>query len=248
MTEEKNVWELFHDIEAPEYDDLGFTKNTLNEVDFLIDELGLSPGDSVLDVACGTGRHAVELASRGYQVTGIDISAGMLAQAKAKADAAGVSVEFIKGDATAFSFDKKFDAAICLCEGAFGLLSPADDAIAQPLAILENISNSLKPGAKSLFTILNGLRIIRNYSDEGIEKGDCEPMTLSMVTEIPPKEGGQPLRVRERGFVPTELTLLFRLAGMEAVNIWGGSAGSWNRKPLRLNEIEVMVVASKSSQ
>ncbi len=247
MTRDKSVWEQFHDLEAPVYDDQGYTRNTLKEVDFLIDELDLSPGDSVLDVACGTGRHAVELASRGYSVTGIDLSAGMLARAKDKAAAAGVDIEFIKADAIKFSLEKTFDAAICLCEGAFGLLASADDAIAHPLAILHNISNSLKPGAKALFTVLNGFRMIRNYTEQGAEKGHCEPMTLSKVSDIAPTEGGEPLRLRERGFIPTELVLLFQRAGMEVLNIWGGSAGRWNRQRVSLDEIEVMVVASKTA-
>ena len=54
--------------------DNSFTKNTVAEVDFVLEELSLPPGSRILDVGCGTGRHAVELARRGYQITGVDIS------------------------------------------------------------------------------------------------------------------------------------------------------------------------------
>ena len=54
--------------------------------------------------------------------------------------------------------------------------------------------------------------------------------------------------VKERAFVPTELVLLFRLAGMSVTNIWGGTAGDWGRRPLDLDEMEIMVVARKSGQ
>ena len=149
---DKTTWERFFDAHAPVYEENVFTKNTLREVDFLLDELSLQPGGSILDVGCGTGRHSIELTTRGYSVTGIDLSSEMLAKAAAAAEAAGVTVDWVHSDATRFSLPKKYDAAICLCEGAFGLLGQADDPIEQPLAIVCNMSRSLKPQAKSVFT------------------------------------------------------------------------------------------------
>jgi ubiquinone/menaquinone biosynthesis C-methylase UbiE len=96
----------------------GFTKNTIAEIDFIIDILNLSNGSTILDVGCGTGRHAIELAKRGYKVTGVDISSGMLAEAKKAAFNADVNVEWIQSDAVKFNSNKSFDAVICLCEGA----------------------------------------------------------------------------------------------------------------------------------
>lgn len=231
------------------YDNLCYTKNTVNEVDFLIDVLTLSPGDSVLDVGCGTGRHSIELARRGYSVTGIDLSSGMLAQAKEKARAAGVQVEWIHEDATGFSLEKRFDAAICLCEGSFGLLGSQDDAIEHPLAILNNISRCLKPNARTLFTVLNGFRMMRNHTQDDVRNGVFDPLTLSAVSEVPPVEGAPALRLRERAFVPTELVLLFQRAGMNVLNIWGGTAGNWKRqRTISLDEMEIMVVAGKPAE
>ncbi len=80
---EKSTWETFFDAHAPVYEDNAFTKNTLPEVDFLIEELALPQGGSILDVGCGTGRHSIELARRGYSVTGLDLSREMLARAAA---------------------------------------------------------------------------------------------------------------------------------------------------------------------
>lgn len=246
MSQKKN-WEQFFDAHAPIYDQNVFTKNTTREVDFLVEELGLPAGGKILDIGCGTGRHSIELARRGYAVTGLDFSAEMLARAAEAAKSAGVQVEWIRSDATKFSFPEKFDAAICLCEGAFGLLGQQDDPIEQPLAILRNISNSLKPQAKAVFTVLNATAMIRRYQNKDVIEGRFDPLTLVESSEHPPREGAPAIAVRERGFVPTELMLLLRLAGLSALNIWGGTAGNWGKRPLDLDEIEIMIVACKTA-
>ena len=245
---EKTTWETFFDAHAPIYEENVFTKNTLKEVDFLLEELGISTGGSVLDVGCGTGRHSIELAGRGYAVTGLDLSSEMLARAAAVAKTAAVHVEWIRSDATSFSFPSKYDAAICLCEGSFGLLSQTDDPIAQPLSILCNISRSLKPQAKVMATVLSAARMLRAHSNEDVTAGRFDPLTLVESAECQPREGHPVVAVRERGFVATELTLLFRLAGLSVVNIWGGTAGNWGRRTLDLDEYEIMIVATKTAE
>jgi SAM-dependent methyltransferase len=242
----KSTWEKFFEGHAPIYEDNGFTKNTLPEVDFLLEELLLQPGASILDVGCGTGRHSIELAKRGYAITGLDLTPAMLARARAAAKAAGVDVEWIQADATQFSLPQKYDAAICLCEGAFGLLGRQDDPIDQPLSILCNISRSLKPQSKAVLTVLNAAAMLRKYTNQDVSEGRFDPFTLVESSEYLPREGQPAVPVRERGFVPTELALLLRLAGMSVLAMWGGTAGNWGRRALDLDEIEFMVVARKT--
>ena len=245
---ETTPWERFFDAHAPIYDDNVFTKNTVREVDFVIEELLVPPGGAILDVGCGTGRHAVELAKRGYAVTGLDLSSNMLSRAADRAKAEDVRVEWVRANATRFTFPGRYDAAICLCEGAFGLLGHADDPIDQPLSILCNISRSLKPQAKAVFTVLNGAAMLRRYQDKDVAEGRFDPLTMVESSEHPPREGMPAIAVRERAFVPTELVLLCRLAGMSVLNVWGGTAGNWARRPLDLDEIEIMLVASKTGE
>lgn len=241
-------WQEFFDAHAPIYEQNVFTKNTAKEVDFLIEELALPPGASVLDVGCGTGRHSIELAKRGYAVTGLDLSAEMLAQAKQAGTAAGVNVEWIRADATRFSLPRRYDAAICLCEGSFGLLAQGDDPIEQPLAILRNISCSLKPQAKAVLTVLSATRMIRKCQKEDVAEGRFDPLTMVESSACAPRDGLPAIAVRERAFVATELVLLCRLAGLSVLNVWGGTAGNWGRRTLDLDEFEIMFVARKTTE
>ncbi len=250
MTDAPNgEWSAFFNDHAPHYEENCFTKNTQAEVDFLVDVLGLEPGMTPLDVGCGTGRHSIELARRGYRPTGIDMSAGMLAEARRNAGEAGVTVEWVKADAKDFAFDEPFDAAICLCEGAFGLLGSTDDPVAQPLAILRNVATSMKTGAPCLFTVLSAYRLCRMHSNESVQQGRFDPLTVAERSEVCDLPGvDSAYRLRERAFVPTELVLLFASAGLEVTNIWGGTAGNWGKRPIDLDEYEIMVVGKKPAK
>jgi hypothetical protein len=172
----------------------------------------------------------------------------MLARAATAAKAAGVTVDWIRGDANRFALPARYDCAICLCEGAFGLLGQGDDPIGQPLSILCNVSRSLKPHAKALLTVLNGAAMLRRFTNKDIAEGRFDPLTMVESSAHPPREGLPAVAVRERAFVPTELVLLFRLAGMSVLNMWGGTAGNWGRRPLDLDEIEIMIVARKTAE
>lgn len=245
----KKAWEKFFDGHAPIYMGNVFTRNTLEEVEFILQEMDPAPGSRILDMGCGTGRHAIELARRGYRVTGVDLSSGMLAQARSAARKSHVEVEWIKDDATKFTAQQLFDAAICLCEGAFGLLSVDDDPMEHDLAILHNINNSLKPSAPFLLTALNGYRMIRLYQQKDIAAGSFDPIQMVELSDLDIETGAgkETHRCRERGHLPTELAWLLNMAGFEIEHIGGGTAGNWGKRTLELDEMEIMVIARKTS-
>ena len=135
------------------YDREVFTQGTLGEADFIEQEISFDKSMQILDVGCGTGRHSIELAKRGYCVTGIDLSINQLDRAKEKAKEAGVNVEFMQKDARDFNFNGRFNLAIMICEGAFPLMETDE----MNFRILKNVSNSLAPKGKLIFTTLNGL-------------------------------------------------------------------------------------------
>ncbi len=238
-----DVWREFFDSYAPQYMNEVFTSDSLREAAFLVDLLALEPGASVLDIGCGTGRHAVELARAGLVVTGLDISSGMLREARKAADAAGVELELVEADATAFDLGCRFDAAVCLCEGSFGLLG-SDDPFAHDAAVLACAFAAVRPGAPFVLTMLNGLRMIRDATPEQVARGSFDPATLthSFEMEWQADDGPRSLPIRERGYVPSELVLLCRAAGFTVEHVWGGTAGDWGRRPVELDEMEIMVV------
>jgi SAM-dependent methyltransferase len=98
--------------------------STAAEVDFVIRMTGLSAGDRVLDVPCGSGRHTLELARRGYRVTGLDVSAEAVAHARAVAAAERLEVDLRLGDMRNLPTDVRVDAALCM-GNSFGYLDHA---------------------------------------------------------------------------------------------------------------------------
>ncbi len=223
-----------------------FARNTLAEVDFLVQHLHLRPGMRILDIGCGTGRHDVELARRGFDVTGIDLSASMLAEARKAADAEGVRCRFVECDATRYEPDRSYDAAICLCEGAFCLLGQGDDPIGRDLSILRNLAASLVSGGRLMLTTLNAARMIRAFDKPG-STGQFDLTTLVQTGTFNAGSPDKPVQVtlRERMYVAGELNLMCRMAGLSVDHIGGGTAGNWALRPIDPDEFELMLLAHK---
>lgn len=242
-----NTWKQFYDFNAPDYEKEIFVKNTEFEINFLIHELSFKPGMKILDIGCGIGRHSVALAQKGMKMTGLDISSGQLSIAKEKAEKAGVHVNFIQADASDFSLDEQFDAAICICEGSFGLLSINDDPLTHEKEILRNIAAVLKPGASLLMNARNACQLIRHFSDEDIASGAFDPYTLTRVVKLGEMYPGfdPEVEVMEKCFTPPELRLLIESNGFAVDQMWGGTAGNWTKHTLSLDEIEIMVKCHK---
>lgn len=244
--------ELFENY-ADSYDKEGFTQGTPGEVDFIEKELGGDRAKTILDIGCGTGRHAVELAKRGYAVTGFDLSETQIAKAKSKAEAEGVSVEFIRADARTFRSGRLFDAAILMCEGAFPLME-TDEMNYQ---ILENISRALKPGGKFIFTTLNALfPLFHSVKDFYLESAGqkTEELTFDLMTfrehskmEIA-DDAGRPraLVCNERYYAPSEITWLLKSLAFRKIEIYGAKLGAFSRADaLTTDDYEMLVIAEK---
>ncbi|MEN6547003.1 MAG: class I SAM-dependent methyltransferase [Armatimonadia bacterium] len=120
-------------------------EQAVHEVDRIVAATGISPGAAVLDLCCGPGRHSLELARRGFRVTGVDRTACYLEQAREQAAGEGLDVEFVEADMREFSRDTCFDAAINMFSSFGYFEDPADDR-----RVVDNLWTSLRPGGKLL--------------------------------------------------------------------------------------------------
>ena len=120
-------------------------EQTSAEVDFAIRALRLAPGARVLDVPCGNGRHALELAARGFPVAGVDLSREFIAEARVTGEARGLAnLEWRLADMRELPWPGRFDAALCL-GNSFGYLEHEDT-----LDFLRAVARALKPGGRFL--------------------------------------------------------------------------------------------------
>jgi SAM-dependent methyltransferase len=117
---------------------------------------GVTARGDVLDLGCGPGRHAVPLARRGFRVTAVDLSAFHLDRARARAAAAGVTLELVQADMRAFARPAAFDLALSLFT-SFGYFDdPADD-----LRVAANVHRSLRPGGALVMDVASKERMAR---------------------------------------------------------------------------------------
>jgi len=116
-------------------------EQTRAEADFLVKTLHPDSGARLLDVPCGNGRHSLELAARAYRMTGVDIADEFISEARDRAAAAGLNVEWLLGDMRLLPWQAEFDGAFCL-GNSFGYLDNAGMK-----AFVAALSCTLKPGA-----------------------------------------------------------------------------------------------------
>lgn len=159
-----------------------------------------------------------------------------------------MGIEWLCEDAKKFNAEMEYDAAICLCEGAFGLLLKDEDPVLHDAAILRNIHKALKPRGKLILSALNGLAKVRAAMQEDIVSGKFDPLTLverySLGYVTPDGESKEAI-LHEHGFLPGELLKLCKDTGFTVEQLWSGTAGNWRRQIFDLDEIEIMVIACK---
>src|SRR5512140_1598080 len=239
----RSLSEMF-DLLGERYLDLPFAKGTAQEVDYLSGLLSLKPKDHVLDVACGPGRHTIEFGRRGVKVTGVDISDKLLAIARKTAELEKVtSVEFVKADAREIPYENEFDAAICLCEGAFGVL----ESDTENERVLNSIFKALKPGGRMALTALSLLSLLRHSKD----LSGFDPQTnLLERFEMHAVEGGteEMFRFHERYYDFPGLKLLLDRIGFRHILGFGCRAGEYSARAITLDDLEVLVYAGNPAE
>jgi SAM-dependent methyltransferase len=247
---QKPWYEKLFENYGKRYDEEIFTQGTSGECDSIERELGYDTSLRILDVGCGTGRHAIELTRRGYSVTGIDLSEAQLRRAREKAG--NLPIEWMCLDARHLPFESEFDAALMLCEGGFPLMETDQ----MNFRILQQVTKALKVPSVFIFTTLNGLyplfHSINDLHTEGGAQYDSQHFNLMTfrdynLTTFTDDDGVEhTIECSERYYVPSEITWLLKNLGYSSIEIFGARLGSYSREhELTGDDYEMLVIAKK---
>lgn len=241
MTAGAHWFEAVADHLGSAYLRYSFTKGTDQEVAFLAEALGLAPGMRVLDVGCGPGRHAHRLAELGLEVVGVDISQRFVDLANANAPA---GASFVRADARSLAYDAEFDAAISLCQGAFGLTGGPGAPLDGDGDVLEGMARALRPGGRlavSAFSAYFMLRFLEEHDTFDADAGVNHERTV--VKDDTGAEAEVDLWTT--CFTPRELRLLAARAGLDVRHIWSVEPGAYRREVPSTATPEFLLIAQR---
>lgn len=242
----KKIWTL--DIQNQSW-----VEDTRRQVDFLTAKLHLQGGEKILDLACGFGRHSLELARRGFSVTGVDITPSYIRFAKEKAQEEGLCANFLCCDIRNVSFEQKFDVVLNMADGAIGYLE--NDA--ENLKIFRAVSKALKHGGRHFMDIMNGSYADHHFPCRLWEAGE-KCLTLSefewdskarvllygqldfkygQLISKPNISEGNPIRL----YTLAEITQILSSIGMSIIDSYADYAGT----PSSDDHIQLLVCAEK---
>lgn len=228
---------------------MSWVEDTKKQVDFLIDKLELKGTERILDLACGFGRHSLEFARQGYEVTGVDITPEFIEYASKQAENEDLKANFICKDIRDISFENEFDVVINMADGAIGYLE--DDN--ENKKIFSVIAKALKKGGKHFMDIMNGSYADTHFPcklwDAG-EKGltlssfEWNPENKIMLygqidylygekISKPEMQEGNPIRL----YTLNEISEIFSTIGMSVCKSYADFSG----KSSSDNDIQLMV-------
>lgn len=208
------------------------SKETISaNVNFLIKELDISPGDSILDIGCGDGKYLIEFAKRDYNCTGIDFSGTMIEKARKNASSESVDIELIEAYAQNYVSENKFDAIISINQGAFCLLEDSDNCWARDMAILANMATMMPVAKKYAISFLNAFYLVNNCNYKNL---DLFVLTAKNSNDL-----------TERFYTPSEVVRMVNRIGLKADNIYSINNGELKATPASFNTREFMVIGHR---
>jgi SAM-dependent methyltransferase len=202
---------------------------TSAQVDFILDKSGIQPGDRVLDLCCGHGRHSLELARRGYRVVGLDFNEPSLALARKSAAEQDLALEFIQADMRHIPYTAEFGLIVNLFT-AFGYFEDQ----AQDQMVLDAAAAALKPGGGFLIDTINHAWLMRRFEPRGwrelpdgtlmFEKRQLDLLTgrNNVAWRFLHPDGRQgEVRHSLRVYTLVELVDMLEAAGLSFKAVWG---------------------------
>lgn len=229
----------FWDEVAPLLFDEDRMAATADEVDDLLAHLEIPSGSSVLDLACGVGRHAIDFARRGYAATGLDRAPALLDRARKDAAEAAeeagrkLDLEWVAGDMREFVRPQAFDAAINFFSSFGYFADPEDDR-----RVARNVFESLRPGGSFLVDTMGREVVARDFVERDWRQiGDRLLIEKRLIeqdwswirndwTIVDPDDRVYECTWGIRLYSGTELRSLLLEAGFAEVRLFGCLAGS----------------------
>jgi SAM-dependent methyltransferase len=227
---------------------------TAAEVDRALTMLKPQGSERVLDLACGIGRHSLELSRRGFSVVGVDISPELLALAEREAEAQSLDIAFLEADLRQLELTEEFDLVLSLNDGAIGYFETDEENY----RTFEVVARALRPGGGHLMQLPNVLHAEKHLPQKTWIAGEAtvelidhrwngETRYLEGAT-VPIRIGEvlerfEPIPFRQRLYSAAELTELYESVGMRLANVFSGSGKP--RMP-RDNQYEVFVEGRKA--
>ena len=219
----------------------------LEQVDQVLALLDVKSEAALLDLCCGPGRHSLELARRGFRVTGVDRTAFHLDTASKGAQAENLEVEFVQEDMRRFCQPEAFDGALNLFTSFGYFADPADDR-----QVLENIRHSLKPGARLVMDVMGKEVLARRFRERHWSENNGvfvleEPKILRDWSGVETRwivfaEGKKrEFTVFLRLYSAAELAALLEASSFAGVDLYGDLAGA----PYDQNAKRLVAVARK---
>lgn len=243
----KKIWTL--DIQNQSW-----VEDTKRQVDFIVEKLCLNGGEKILDLACGFGRHSLELARRGFSVTGVDITKDYINYASKCAAEENLDARFVLSDIRLVDFNNEYDVVLNMADGAIGYLENDDEN----MKIFDVVSRALKIGGKHFMDIMNADYADSHFPcklwDEGehgltLSKFEWNKQTRIMLygqldfaygeeLQKPVIERGNPTRL----YSQSEIREIMTSHGMDIKGVWADFNGSTFSE----NSIQFMAFSEKS--
>ena len=228
------------DFQGAAYERNVFALGADQEVAHLIEALALRSGQRLVDVGCGTGRHARRLAAKGIDVIGADISAGLLAAAREAAGPGPDAPAFVRADGRALPLpDGSADVAMSLCQGGFGI-TPGGDHL-----VLRELARVARPGGRVAVTAFSLAFAVRYLAPE-----DAIDLDRGLVHTPAEVRGADDERrhydLWTACYTPGHLRSLFEAAGLRVDSISGVEPGAYGTDAPTLNHPEVLVLATRA--
>jgi SAM-dependent methyltransferase len=231
--------------------DMAWTERTEAEIKRALTMLRPQGGERILDLACGTGRHSLELVRHGFSVVGVEIGEELVEIARRDAEEQSLEAEFIQGDLRELDFEDEFDIVLNLNDGAVGYFESDEENH----RTFEVIARALKPGGQNLIQVPNVLyarahlpqrswipssnmvELVEhrwNKKDRYME-GAMIPLKFGEILEGLDKR----IEFRQRLYTVEELRELYASVGMELERVFHG-----NGRPKEPTEAQFEIFAS----